>query len=140
MNKNKLIGIAIWALGFALSMVFMFCLEQGLTPTFWVTFGFVIVAFLSTLIFQLSVWKSDNSLNEQFIHIPPMVLSSIYVLVQILLGIVFSLGSSFISVKIAILFNAIIFIVAWGVNILSLAGNDHIRKVNSRQKDHHIEL
>ena len=140
MNKNKVIGIAIWFFGTVLSMVLMFCLEQGMTATFWVTFGFVLAAFVSALIFQMSVWTTNATSDEQFIHIPAMVVSSVYILVQIPICVIFALGSSVIPFKIAILINAIILIIAWIINLMSVAGNDHIRKVNGRQKDHHIEL
>ena len=140
MNKNKVIGIAIWALGFVLAMVLMFCLKKGLTPTFWITFAFVIVGFASAMIFQMLVWKNNDTLDNQYIHIPAMMVSSGYVLVQIPISVIFSLGSSSIPVKTAILVNATLFIVAWIINLMSVAGNDHIRRVNGRQKDHHTEL
>lgn len=140
MSKNKIIGIAIWALGIVLSMVLMFCLEHGMTSTFWITLGFVIVAFVSALLFQIAVWKNNDSLDSRFVHIPAMLVSSVYMIIQIPICIVFSLGSSRIPYKIAILVNAIILIVAWIINLMSVAGNDHIKKVNDRQKNHHIEL
>lgn len=140
MNKNKILGIAIWVLGFFLSMLLMFCLERGMTPVFWVTFGFVIAAFVSVFIFQLCMWKRCASHDNQFIHIPAILVSSGYVLIQIPICIIFALGSSSIPIKIAILVNAFILIIAWIISVFSVAGNDHIRKVNSRQKDHHTEL
>lgn len=140
MNKNKILGISIWFLGLVLSMVLMFCLEQGMTPTFWITFCFIIVAFVSALFFQMMVWKSNISLDSNFIHIPAMIVSSVYVIVQIPIGIIFSLRSSSISVKIAILINATILIIAWIINLMSIVGNEHISKVNDRQRNHHIEL
>jgi len=140
MNKNRVIGIVIWILGLILSMVFMFGLEQGMTPTFWVTFGFIIVAFVSTLIFQLLVWKSNDTIDNQFIHTPALLVSVGYIIMQIPLSIVFSVGSSFIPVKVTILLNAIILIIAWIIILGSVEGNDHIRKVNGRQKNHHTEL
>lgn len=45
-----------------------------------------------------------------------------------------------IPFKVAIIVNATVLIIAWIAILSSLAGSDHIQKVNSRQKDHHTEL
>ena len=138
--SNKKLGIMIWGLCFALAMVLMFCLERGLTTTFWVTLGFVCAAFLSALIFQIIAWKTANTLDKQVLHFPGILLSNIYALIQLPICIIFSLGSNSIPFKASIIINAIILIVAWVLILASLVGNDHIERVNSRQKDHHVEL
>lgn len=138
--SNKKLGIIIWGLCFALAMILLFCLERGLTTTFWVTFGFVCVAFMSALVFQILIWKTANTLDEQVLHCPGIFLSNIYVLIQLPICIIFSLGSNSIPSKAAIIINAIILIGAWILIFASLVGNDHIERVNGRQKDHHVEL
>jgi hypothetical protein len=138
--SNKKLGIIIWGLCFALAMVLMFCLERGLTTTFWVTLGFVCVAFLSALVFQMLVWKTSSKLDKQVLHFSGILLSNIYALIQLPICIIFSLGSNSIPFKASIIINAIILIVAWVLILASLVGNDHIERVNSRQKDHHVEL
>lgn len=138
--SNKKLGIIIWVLCFVFAMILMFCLKQGLTTTFWVTFGFVCVAFLSAAIFQMLTWKTTNTLDKQVLHISGMLLSNIYVLIQLPICIVFSLGSNRIPFKASIITNSIILIVAWVLILSSLIGNDHIEKVNNRQKDHHVKL
>ncbi len=138
--SNKKLGIIIWGLCFALAMVLMFCLERGLTTTFWVTLGFVCAAFLSALVFQILAWKTANTLDMQVLHFSRILLSNIYALIQLPICIIFSLGSDSIPFKASIIINAIILIVAWVLILASLVGNDHIERVNSRQKDHHVEL
>lgn len=138
--SNRKLGIIIWGLCFALAMVLMFCLERGLTTTFWVTLGFVCVAFLSAFVFQILAWKTANTLDKQVLHFPGILLSNIYALIQLPICIIFSLGSNSIPFKASIIINAIILIVAWVLILASLVGNDHIERVNSRQKDHHVEL
>lgn len=140
MSKNKIIGIAISILGLVLSLVFMFCLQKGLTATFWITLAFVCVAFISALVFQLIEWNGKNTADEQFLYLPAITVSFVYVVVQFPICIVFALGSEVIPYKVAILVNAVVLVSAWGAALSSLAGNDHIKKVNSRQKDHHTEL
>lgn len=138
--SNKKLGIIIWGLCLVLAMILLFCLERGLTTTFWVTLGFVCAAFLSALVFQILTWKSTNTLDKQVLHFSGILLSNIYVLIQLPICIVFSLGSNSIPFKASIIINAIIFIAAWVLILSSLVGNDHIERVNSRQKDHHVEL
>lgn len=137
---NKKLGIVIWGLCFVLALVLLFCLERGLTTTFWVTLGFVCVAFLSALVFQILTWKMTTTLDKQILHLSGIMLSNVYVLIQLPICIIFSLGSSTIPVKVSIVINAIILIAAWVLILSSLVGNDHIERINSRQKDHHVEL
>lgn len=140
MSKNKKIGIVVWILGLMLSMVLLFCLENGLTATFWITFAFVCAAFVSTMIFQLQIWKKADIPDEQFLHLPAIAVSYIYIIAQIPICIIFALGSGAIPYKVAILVNAVLLIIAWILALSALAGNDHIQNVNGRQKDHHTEL
>lgn len=138
--RNKKLGILIWGLCFVLALVLMFCLERGLTTTFWVTLGFVCFAFLSALIFQLLAWKFINTPDKQALHFSGILLSSVYILIQLPICIIFSLGASSIPFRVSIIINAIILIVAWILVLASLVGNDHIEKVNNRQKNHRAEL
>lgn len=140
MSKDKKIGIVIWLLSLALALVLMFCLVKEESSTFWITFGFVCFSFVSTLIFHFVLWKDAKTLDKQFLYMTPIGISSIYMLIQIPVGVIFALGSSTIPYMVAILVNAVICIIAWILNLSSLVGNDHIEKVNSRQKDHHTEL
>lgn len=140
MSKDKKLGLIIWLLAFALALIFMFCIVNDETPTFWITFGFVCFAFISTLFFHLVIWKNSTTTDKLFIRMSPIIVSSVYMIAQIPVGIVFSLGSATIPHKAALLVNAVICIIAWIVILSGLVGNDHIEKVNSRQKDHHTEL
>lgn len=140
MSKNKKIGIVVWALGLVLSLVILFCIENGQTPTFWITLAFVCVAFISALAFQLMEWNKKNAIDEQFLKLPAITVSLIYIIVQIPICIIFALGSGAIPSKVAILVNAVVLVIAWIVALSGLAGNDHIQKINRRQKEHHKEL
>lgn len=140
MSKDKKLGIFIWLLSFMLAMVLMFCLERGETATFWVAFGFVCFAFVSTLLFHFVLWKEATTTDKLFIRLSPIAVSSIYMIAQIPIGVIFSLGSASIPYKATLLVNAVVCIISWIFILSSLVGNDHIEKVNSRQKDHHTEL
>lgn len=137
---NKKIGVAVWLLALALANLLLFVLERGMTPTFWIAFTFVWVAFLSTLIFQLYLAKQSKTPDDGFLHIPAFTVSLAYEFVQILISIIFALGSAAIPAKIALLIQGVLLIAAWAAALLSLGGNEHIQKVNGRQKDHHTEI
>lgn len=140
MSRNKKIGIFVWGLGLILSNMLLFCLSRELTPTVWITFGFVWLAFLSALAFQLLCWKQMADSDEQILHISTLVTSYAYMGAQIPLCVVFSVCSVAIPWKTALLIHTVLLILAWLIIIASLTGNDHIRKVNGRQKDHHMRL
>lgn len=140
MGKNRRIGVVSWALGLLLVNVLLFCLEQGKTPTFWVTAGFVWAAFLFSLVLSMAVWKRAKNPEEQFLHIPTLVILTGYMIVQIPISIVFALGSRLISCNVTLCVNAVLLIAAWLVTFASFTGNDHIRNIRERQKNHHIKL
>lgn len=140
MSNNKTLGIISWLLGLVLSNILLFCLERELTPTFWVTTAFVWTAFISMLVFQLVVWKNYDKPDIQFMKIPAISVSMLYIAVQFPICIIFSLGSNVISVKTTIFVNGVLLIIAWGFVIGTLLGNDHIQRVNDRQRNHHTEL
>lgn len=137
---GKKIGVAVWLLALALANLLLFVLEHGMTPTFWITLAFVWVAFLSTLIFQIYLAKHSKTPDDGFLHIPAFTVSLAYEIAQIPIGVIFALGSAAIPAKIALLIQGVLLIAAWAAALLSLGGNEHIQKVNSRQKDHHTEL
>lgn len=137
---DKKIAIAVWALALALANILLFTLVQSMTPTFWITLAFVWVAFLSSLIFQWRVLKASKTLDDGFLHIPALVISLIYELIQIPMAIIFALGSAVISWKAALLIQSVLLVVAWAAVLLSLGGNEHIKTVDDRQKNHHKEL
>lgn len=137
---SKKIAVAVWLLGLALANLLLFVLERGMTPTFWITLAFVWVAFLSALVFQIYLAKQSQTPDDGFLHIPAFMVSLIYAVAQIPISIIFALGSATIPAKEALLVQGILLIAVWAVALLSLGGNDHIQKVNSRQKDHHTEL
>jgi len=137
---DKKIAIAVWALALALANILLFALAQSMTPTFWITLAFIWAAFISSLIFQWRMLEISKTPDDGFLHIPALVISLIYELIQIPMAIIFVLGSAVIPWKAALLIQGALLIVAWTVALLGLGGNEHITKVNSRQKDHHAEI
>lgn len=138
--SNRKLGIIIWGLCFALAMVLMFCLERGLTATFWVTLSFVCIAFISSLLFQIIEWKRMGTLDKQVLRISGIIVSDVYVLVQVPTCGVFSYMSNTIPVKTTIIVNASMLILAWILIVASLIGVDHTERTNQRQRNNHTTL
>ena len=132
--------LAIWALGLILSNVLLFTIANTLTATFWISFAFIVIAYVAVLFLWLHTAKSAQSADEQFLKLPSLTVSLGYLSIQPPLAIVFALGTTAISYKIAILVHAAVLVVSWILMIGGTAGNRHIEKVNSRQKNHHKEL
>ena len=132
--------LAIWALGLILSNVLLFTITNTLTATFWISFAFIGIAYVAVLFLWLHTAKGAKSADEQFLKLPSLTASLIYLGIQIPLAIIFSLGTTVISYRIAILVHAVVLAAAWIIMIGGLTGNQHIEKVNSRQKNHHKEL
>ena len=131
---SKKIGVAVWALGLALSNLLLFVLEKGMTATFWITFGFVWVAFLSSLVFQLLITKNLKTPDDGFLHLPAFFVSLLYEVAQIPICVIFALGSTVIPGKAALLAQGVLLIIAWTVILLGLGGDEHIRRINNRQR------
>ncbi|MDV4150284.1 hypothetical protein R0131_05510 [Clostridium sp. AL.422] len=140
MKKNRFIGISAWFLILVLANVLLFCLTKEVNGTVIATAIFVEIAFVSSLVFQLLIWRRNKNIDEQFLNIPSMVVLLGYMVIQIPICIIFALASSIIPYKAAILINAILLIVAWLLVLGSISGNDHIQRVNKRQKDYHVKL
>ena len=132
--------LAIWALSLVLSNVLLFTIASTLTITLWITFAFIVIAYITVLFLWLHMAKGDKTAEEQFLKLPSLTISLGYLGIQIPLAIVFALGTTAISYRIAILIHAVVLILAWIMIIGGMAGNHHIEKVNSRQKNHHKEL
>ena len=132
--------LAIWALGFILSNVLLFTIANTLTLTLWITFAFIVIAYTTVLFLWVHTAQQARTANEQFLKLPSLTLSLFYLGVQLPLAIIFALGATTISHRIAILIHAVILIGSWLLIISALVGNHHIEKVNSRQKDHHKKL
>ncbi len=136
--KNKTIGIIAGVLGLLLSMMLLIVLSGEINNVVIVTAVFVIIAYVGTLLFLCKRSGNSKTPDSKFLKLPAMTVGVIYMVLQLPLCIVFGLLSRIIPFRIALLINAIVAIVAWLVLLGSIAGTDHIEKVNSRQKDRHI--
>ncbi len=135
---NKKLGLMAWLIYALVINVLMFLIANHYTATFWVNFIFVMLALVTVLVFQYLVWRDGKT--EAFFKISPIIVSYVYLFVQLPLGILFSWGEIVIPFKVVLIVHLIVMATAWIFIIGGYAGNEHSDKVNSRQKDHHKEL
>ena len=138
MNRNKTLGVGLWLVGLTLAHLIVFLLPQEITISVWITYGFILFAFLSQLIVWFVVWQKNLTPAQQFLQIPLMLYSVCYLGGQIILGAVFALVNA--SAKIAVLVNAVFLLIMCSLFLFSLIGRNRAEHVDQRQKDHHIKL
>lgn len=138
--KKKYFPPVVWLLAVALMNLLSLCLAVAYTPTFWITYVFCWVALFSVLVLWLVYMKRQTGLEEKFFSFPALTVSLGYLLAQLILCVVFSLGAESISTKVTILVNTLVAIIAWGLIALVLIAKGNIHENEQRQKDHHTIL
>lgn len=132
--------VIIYTLIILLSVAVLFLFSKEMTAISWITLGFVVFAYVSVMLFQLNLWKQSTDKDSLSYRIPGMTALTIYLVIQIPLCLIMGIEASSISVKTGCLVNCIVAVVCWILIISGVTGNDHAERVNSRQKNHHIEL
>jgi len=138
MKNNKTLGIVIWMAGLVTVHLIVIFIPQQFSASLWITYGFTIFAFISQLALWLYLWRAGLGAHEQFLHFSALTISVLYLLVQILACVIFALVG--MSVRVAILINALLLIVVVAALAMALISKNAILRLDSRQKNHHIEL
>ncbi len=138
--QKKIIGIGVWGLVFAFSVFLLLVIPSQYTNSIFVMLGFDVFAFFSTLIFWFIIFRSSNEPNDMAYHSPAMTVSAGYLIAQLILcAVVVALGEHF-SFKVTLTVNLILLIIMWALILSTLIANNHAKRVDSRQKDHHTVL
>jgi len=127
-----------WVLVFVLSAFLLLIIPKSYDSTIWITLGFTVVAYVSQLILFLSLLAKQQTPNEVFYKTPTMTISSLYMIVQMIICIVVPLANW--GIKTVLVVNFVVLILMWIVLCGLLAGKDHAKRIDSRQKDHHTVL
>lgn len=88
MKKNKVLTIVIYLIVLAIYNVLTFVLCKNLNPVFWCSYGFMTATYLLHMVVQL-VFMNETNKNKQFIKLPMLIISLIFVFVQLIINIVF---------------------------------------------------
>lgn len=125
-------------MAFVLSVFLLLILPKSYDTTIWITLGFTIVTYVSQLILFLSLFSKQQTPDGVFYNTPTMTISSLYMIAQMIICIVVPLVS--LGTKAVLAVNFVVLILMWIVLCGLLAGKDHAKRIDSRQKDHHTEL
>ena len=140
MSKNRKIGIALWAIAFILSVFLLLIIPDCFTGSVYVTLVFDGIAFISTIIAWLYLFKKSKSITEVFYCSPVMMVSSLYITIQFVLCVVTGLFADEISLKLSLILNFILTMVMWFVILSAVIAKNHEQHIDTRQKNHHVEL
>ena len=94
MSKNRKLSTLVLALVFVLFNVVAFAIPTLKTASFWVVYGFTLVAFA----IQLLVWKQAfdkaETLKSKFLGLPVIYIAVVYLAIQLITLIVFASSST----------------------------------------------
>lgn len=140
MINGKKVLLILWGLVFALTLILIFFIPAQITSVTFVFLAFDCIGFIALLILWIKFLQGKQNAKDVFGHFPAVVVSCIYLLVLFVLSILCGLTPSLFSVKSSVLINIVIMAIAW-ISLVALLGTrGHIQRVDSRQRDHHIEL
>lgn len=140
MGKNRKTVIVIWIIGFALSVFLLLVIPEHLTSSIYLTLAFDVVAFVSSLILWLGLFKSRKAAKEQFYVSLAMTMSAVYLVIQFIICVAEGLLVDKISFRVTLILNFVTTAVMWILILSTLISKNHAQRVDSRQIDHHIEL
>lgn len=140
MGKSKIIKCVIWFLAFALSVFLLLVIPNSYSQSIWVTLVFDTIAFVSQLVLWLTIFNKPVGAKGVFNRYPTMLISSLYLVIEFIICVIVAVAGSSISFKMSLIINFIIMVVAWIILLMMILSKDHVERIDSRQKDHHVEL
>lgn len=138
MSKNKFIAIIIWAILFSASVFLLFMIPNYYSISIFVALAFDCIAFLSQLIIWLIRLKTYS--NDVFWSTSTILISTIYMIVQFIICVVTAILNDGISLKVLLIINVILMALMWVLILAILNAKNHANRIDSRQKEHHVEL
>ena len=125
MNKRKAGGMSLAVLGiiFVVYNLFVFLLCKPQTSAFWISYGFMLIAFASQ-VFAMFASVKTLDVETVFFGIPLMQLSVFYFFAELFASAVFMFFQNFLSFKIPLLIQTALLAAFAIVGIMAVAGRD----------------
>ena len=140
LSRNRKLGIVIWAIVFALSVFLTLIIPAHYSSNFFAVLIFDVIAFISVLILWINLFKNAKTPRDTFYNSPVMTISTAYLVIQLILCIVVGFMVDTISFKMTLVLNIVLMAVVWFLILTAIIAKGHSQRVDSRQKDHHVEL
>ena len=140
MSKKRKVGIIIWMIAFALSVALMLIIPSHYTSSIYTTLIFDVIAYISVLILWMKIFTNVNTPSDIFYCSPAMVVSTVYLVIQFIFCVMEGVLVDVITFKITLVLNILLMAIVWFLILSTIITRDHTQCVDSRQKNHHVEL
>lgn len=140
LNRNRKLGIVIWAIAFVLSVFLTLIIPAHYSSNIFAVLTFDVIAFISVLILWINLFKNAKTPSDTFYNSPVMTISTVYLVIQLLLCIIVGLMVDTITFKMTLILNVVIMAIVWFLILSTIITKGHAQRVDFRQKDHHVEL
>lgn len=136
MDKKKfgLMGGLIYLVIFIAYNLLVFMLFKGFNAVFWVSYGFMLAAYIIHVVCTFSIFKNLN-VKAVFFGIPLMSFSIYFVIAELFCSMVFMFFKDMASVKIAVLIQALLLCAFIVIAIISIMSRDVVENVDSKIKE-----
>lgn len=133
-KKNGLMLGIIYLVIFLIYNLLIFLVFKGLNAVFWVSYGFMLAAYLLHIVCILSIVKNLN-VRAVFFGIPLGAFSIYFVCAEFFASLVFMLFRKQSSVKVALVIQAVLLCVFIVIALVSIMTRDAVQHVDSKIKE-----
>lgn len=140
MSRNRKLGIAIWAIAFALSVFLTLIIPAHYSGNIFTVLTFDVIAYIAVLLLWIKLLRNTNVSDDTFYNSPVMIITTAYLAIQMILCIAVGLMVDTISFKMTLIFNVVLLVVVWFLILSTIITKGYAQRVDSRQKNHHVEL
>ena len=140
MFKSKTPLIIIWCLMFALSVFLVLFIPKTISSKVLIAFVFTCIAYISQILMWLWQIQKRQRPKSNFYDATIIVISFMYLMAASLFSILGVYFKNYVSDRLLITVYVIITVIAWIVIIALLNTKGYVNHVDSKQKEHHVEL
>lgn len=133
-KKNGLTLALIYMVVFVAYNLVVFLAFKNFNAVFWISYGFMIVAYLIHIGCAFSIAKNTN-VKALFLEIPLGAFSIYFVLAELFTSLVFMIFKANASVKVAVVIQALLLCVFAVVAIVSIMTRDTVHNVDQKIKE-----
>lgn len=133
-QKNTLMTALIYFVIFAAYNLIVFMVFKNFNNVFWVSYGFMLAAFVLHIACVFFISK-NISVETVFFGIPLFSFSVYFVCAELFCSLVFMIFKAMVSVKLAILVQALLLCVFIVIAVISIMTRDTVQNVSNKIKE-----
>ncbi len=130
-QKNRVMSAVIYLVIFAVYNLFVFIAFKHFNAVFWVSYGFMTVAFLIHIACVFFIFK-NTGVRAVFFGIPLFSFSVFFVCAELFCSLVFMIFRAVASVKIAIVLQALLLCIFIVIALISIMARDTVQSVDDK--------